>query len=233
MANKKNNITFSDIAKYTNFSKTTISRYFNHPETLTEQNRNIIAEALEKLNYKENKVAKILANGCTEFIGIIIPNLYVRYYSEILNQILSTYEAFGYKFLVFISNGSKEDERTYLQELLAYKIEGLIILSHTLPSIELANLHLPLVAVEREDVYISSVNSDNYQGTILACENLSSHDCEVFLHISAPTTRTTPAYKRVEAFDDYCEKHQLLHHTFMEEMGTSHEEVKSHLTHIL
>ena len=58
MANKKNNITFSDIAKYTNFSKTTISRYFNHPETLTEQNRNIIAEALEKLNYKENKVAK-------------------------------------------------------------------------------------------------------------------------------------------------------------------------------
>ena len=69
--------------------------------------------------------------------------------------------------------------------------------------------------------------------TILACENLSSHDCEVFLHISAPTTRTTPAYKRVEAFDDYCEKHQLLHHTFMEEMGTSHEEVKSHLTHIL
>ena len=54
MANKKNNITFSDIAKYTNFSKTTISRYFNHPETLTEQNRNIIAEALEKLNYKEN-----------------------------------------------------------------------------------------------------------------------------------------------------------------------------------
>ena len=233
MANKKNNITFSDIAKYTNFSKTTISRYFNHPETLTEQNRNIIAEALEKLNYKENKVAKILANGCTEFIGIIIPNLYVRYYSEILNQILSTYEAFGYKFLVFISNGSKEDERTYLQELLAYKIEGLIILSHTLSSIELANLHLPLVAVEREDAYISSVNSDNYQGTILACENLSSHDCEVFLHISAPTTRTTPAYKRVEAFDDYCEKHQLLHHTFMEEMGTSHEEVKSHLTHIL
>lgn len=50
MANKKNNITFSDIAKYTNFSKTTISRYFNHPETLTEQNQDIIAEALEKLN---------------------------------------------------------------------------------------------------------------------------------------------------------------------------------------
>ena len=33
----KKNITFSDIAKYTNFSKTTISRYFNSPENLTKE----------------------------------------------------------------------------------------------------------------------------------------------------------------------------------------------------
>ena len=80
----KKNITFSDIAKYTGFSKTTISRYFNNPDSLTLENQQIIATALEKLNYKENKVARILANGKTEFIGIIIPNLYMHYYSEIL-----------------------------------------------------------------------------------------------------------------------------------------------------
>ena len=97
----KKNITFSDIAKYTGFSKTTISRYFNNPDSLTLENQQIIATALEKLNYKENKVARILANGKTEFIGIIIPNLYMHYYSEILNQILKTYDSFGYKFLVF------------------------------------------------------------------------------------------------------------------------------------
>lgn len=33
----KQKITFSDIAKYTNFSKTTISRYFNNPDSLTEK----------------------------------------------------------------------------------------------------------------------------------------------------------------------------------------------------
>lgn len=57
----KKNITFSDIAKYTGFSKTTISRYFNNPDSLTLENQQIIADALEKLNYKENKVARILA----------------------------------------------------------------------------------------------------------------------------------------------------------------------------
>ena len=48
---RKQNVTFADIAKYTNFSKTTISRYFNNPDSLTEKNQKIIADALEKLNY--------------------------------------------------------------------------------------------------------------------------------------------------------------------------------------
>ena len=56
-------VTFDDIAAYTHFSKTTISRYFNNPESVTLQNRKIISDALEALNYKNNKVARILANG--------------------------------------------------------------------------------------------------------------------------------------------------------------------------
>ncbi len=57
MSEKK--VTFKDIADYTGFSKTTISRYFNNPEYLTPQNRQKIADALKALHYKENKVAQI------------------------------------------------------------------------------------------------------------------------------------------------------------------------------
>ena len=71
MAQKKN-VTFDDIAKYTNFSKTTISRYFNDIDSLTLENQQIISDALTALNYHENKVARVLANGKTEFIGVII-----------------------------------------------------------------------------------------------------------------------------------------------------------------
>ena len=59
---QKKNVTFDDIAKYTNFSKTTISRYFNNPDSLTLENQEIISKALVDLDYKENKVARILAN---------------------------------------------------------------------------------------------------------------------------------------------------------------------------
>ena len=130
----KKQVTFADIAAYTNFSKTTISRYFNHPDSLTLENQEKISQALDTLGYKKNKLAKVLANGKSEFIGIIIPNLYLHYYSEMLNQILATYETYGYKFLLFIGHENAETERQYIQELLAFKIEGLIVLSHTLSS---------------------------------------------------------------------------------------------------
>ena len=100
MAREKNekNVTFQDIANYTRFSKTTISRYFNHPESLAPENRAKIEEALQALHYNENKVARILANGRTEFIGLLTPNIYNGFYSMITEKILATYERYGYKF---------------------------------------------------------------------------------------------------------------------------------------
>ena len=66
----KKQVTFADIAEYTHFSKTTISRYFNHPDSLTLENQEKISRALDELGYKKNKLAKVLANGKSEFVGI-------------------------------------------------------------------------------------------------------------------------------------------------------------------
>ncbi|MCI6091847.1 substrate-binding domain-containing protein [bacterium] len=219
----KKNVTFSDIAEYTHFSKTTISRYFNNPDSLTLENQQIIADALEKLNYKENKVARILANGKTEFIGVIVPDLYHHYYSEMLNQILASYEKFGYKFLVFIGNEHEETERCYIQELMAYKIEGLIIMSHTIPSRELASLQIPVVTIEREDEFVSSVNTDNYMGGYQATSLLAWHKCDILIHINSPTAKSVPSYGRLQGFLDLCEERQLNYKTYVREMGHSFE----------
>ena len=219
---KNKNVTFNDIAEYTHFSKTTISRYFNNPDSLTLENQQIIADALEKLGYKENKVARILANGKTEFIGVIVPDLYHHYYSEILDQILATYETYGYKFLVFIGNEHEETERRYIEELMAYKIEGLIILSHTIPSKELANLNIPVVTIEREDEFVSSVNTDNYAGGHDAAILLADHGCDVLLHINSNSCKGTPSYGRVQGFTDVCRDKGLYHEVFLRNLGVDY-----------
>lgn len=230
---QKKNITFADIAEYTNFSKTTISRYFNNPDSLTLENQEIIANALTELNYKENKVARILANGKTEFIGVIIPNLSNHYYSEMLNQILRTYETFGYKFLVFLGDKKEEAERRYINELLAYKIEGLIIMSFTIPSAELAQLQIPIVTIEREDRHVCSVNTDNYMGGVQATSLLIRHNCDVLFHINAPTPEEIPAYGRIKGFLDTCEEKNVPHHVIYKRLGKTYEQIRQNLLPIL
>lgn len=230
---KKKNVTFDDIAKYTNFSKTTISRYFNDIDSLTLENQQIISDALIELNYKENKVARILANGRTEFIGLIIPDLYYHFYSEMLARILSTYEEFGYKFLVFIGNEKEETERSYIKELLAYKIEGMIIMSHTIPSEELAKLPIPIVTIEREDQYVCSVNTDNYMGGYQAAGLLAKHYCDILLHINSPYNELIPASGRIRGFKDFCTEHELRGELILREFGHTHEEAREQLVDIL
>ena len=220
----KKNITFNDIAKYTGFSKTTVSRYFNNPDSLTLENQQIISDALDKLNYQENKVARILANGKTEFIGIIIPNLYLHYYSEMLNQILKTYDTYGYKFLVFTGDDHKSTERKYIQELLSYKIEGMVILSHTIPSRELASYNLPIVTIEREDQFVSSVNTDNYMGAVQATSLLAKTGADILIHINVELSPQIPSYGRINGFSDICEEYQIPHELILTDTGRSYEE---------
>lgn len=230
---RKKNVTFDDIAKYTNFSKTTISRYFNNPDSLTIENQDIIAQALIDLDYKENKVAKILASGKTEFVGIIVPNLYLHYYSEMLNQILSSYERYGYKFLVFAGNDKEAVERQYIQELLAYNIEGLIVLSHTISSGELASYNLPVITIEREDQYTCSVNTDNYMGGIQATSLLYKCNCEILIHINVNVPDFVPAYGRIKGFLDTCKDHNIAHELLLKDLGNTYEENKKAIKNIV
>ncbi len=219
----KKNVTFADIAAYTGFSKTTISRYFNNPDSITVENQEKIANALEVLGYKENRLARVMANGHTEMVGVIIPNLYLHYYFDVLDHIISTYEKFGYKFIVFAANENADIERQYINELLAYKIEGLIILSHTLSSKELSEYNIPVVTIEREDEYVCSVNTDNYMGGFQAANILSKSGCEVLIHVNSVFGEKVPAYGRIKGFKEFCELNGCEYDIIITELGQNYD----------
>ena len=229
----KKKVTFADIAAYTGFSKTTISRYFNDPDSLTLENQQKIADALVALDYKENKVGRILASGRTEFVGVIIPNLYMHYYSEMLNQILSTYEKYGYKFLVFAGNEKADVERKYIEELMAYNIEGMIVLSPTIPSEELASYHVPVVGIEREDQYISSVNTDNYMGGVQAASLLRKSGCDILIHVNGNIPDSAPASGRIRGFVDVCEEYNVPYELILRHLGNSFEENREKIKEVI
>ena len=228
----KKKVTFSDIAKYTNFSKTTISRYFNNPESLTEETKNKIKNALTVLDYKQNKVAKCLANGKTEIIGVIVPNLFLDYYSKILNDIINTYPKNKYKFLVFLGHQDPEKEMNYIEELLAYQVEGLIILTHSISSEKLKDLDIPIVAIEREDKYISSVNSNNYSGSYEAINLLIENKCDELFHINNLPNKNISAYDRIKAFENVCNENYKEPHYYFRDFNESYDDIYKEMVNI-
>lgn len=170
-----------------------------------------------------------MANGKSEFVGILLPNLFLHYYSEMLNQLLVTYETFGYKFLVFVGTGTEETERKYLQELLAYKIEGLIVLSHTISSKELASFNVPVVTIEREDKYVNSINTDNYMGAVQATSLLIKNSCDILIHVNSNVPEDVPAYGRIKGFCDICNQHNIHHELILTDLGNSYNEAKERI----
>lgn len=212
---KKKNTTYGDIASYTNLSKMTVSRYFNQPDSLAEETKEKIEEALKKLNYTENKFAKALSSGKSGIIGMITPNFFYNFYTALIDAFIRTYPKSPYKFLVFTSDDSADMERSFLTELLSYRIEGLIILSHTLDSQELSQYPFPVIGIERESGYISSVDTDNVSGTKQAVRRLLQDGCEVLIHINTATAPSLPAYARIEVFAQVATQTGIPHQCFM------------------
>lgn len=219
MKNKK--VTYADIAAYTGFSKSTISRYFNSPDSLPVESQEKIAQALEELGYKENKIARILANGKTELVGVLVPSLCMHYYWEMLGCLLDTCAAYGYKFLVFTGKDDRDREQKYLEELLAYNIEGMILLSPTIPSRQLAAYNLPMVAIEREDQCICSVRTDNYLGGVQATSLLKKSGCDLLVHVNEDLPQEVPAYWKIQGFLDTCQEQFLAHQLVLEDPGAT------------
>lgn len=224
VVNEDKKVTFSDISKATGLSKTTISRYFNNPDYLSKENAETISHALSELKYQENKLAKVLAKGNTEFIGIIVPNFFHQFYSFFIDHILSTYDQYGYKFITFLGRDNAEAEKRYINELLSYQIEGLIELSHNIHSSYFASLSIPVVTIEREDQFINSVNTNNLLGAKYAVELLERNNCEVLFHINNKISSHIPAYARTQGFIDTCQEKQIESEVFIHAFNDNYNE---------
>ena len=189
------------------------------------KNQQIISDALDKLNYQENKVARILGKtGKTEFIGVIISKTFIYItILKMLNQILKTYDTYGYKFLVLpVMIINQLNASIFRNFFLINRRNG--ILSHTIPSRELASYNLPIVTIEREDQFVSSVNTDNYMGAVQATSLLAKTGADILIHINVELSPQVPSYGRIKGFSDICEEYQIPHELILTDTGHSYEE---------
>lgn len=119
--------TMKDIAKETGLGLATISSYFNGGN-VREKNRIKIEQAIEKLHFEVNEVARGLKTNRTKVIGIIIPELNNIFCAEIITEVEDVLRSHGYATMICDCRTDENREEEAVEFLYHRRVDGLIIM---------------------------------------------------------------------------------------------------------
>lgn len=158
-------MTVKDVAKRANVSPSSVSRYLNNPDSINVENAFRIKNAIDELNYIPNPVARSLKSGRSNLIGVIVPSIN-SYFSLLCRAVSDFFYQQGYLVFICESGENGEKESYYLQQMLQFRFEGILLSAISTTADELKKIAsvTDLVLVDRAiDADIDTVAIDNEQ----------------------------------------------------------------------
>ena len=186
--------TMRDVARVAGVSAKTVSRVFNDDPHVTEETRERVRWAMQKLNYVPNLLARSFRAGSDPAVGLAVPDIGDPFFAEITSSIEIDLVGRGMAVVVSSVGQDAERERSALEALLRRQISGLIVACASADQAYLApwQSRTPMVFVDRPPKGISGVYviEDDLAGAREAVAHLASHGHRrvAFLGISTPIT---------------------------------------------
>ena len=144
--------TMKDTAKETGLGLATISSYFNGGN-VREKNRIKIEEAIEKLHFEVNEVARGLKTNRTKIIGIVIPELNNIFCAEIITEVEDILRGHGYASIICDCRTDEKREEEAIDFLKKKRVDGMIIMPSGNKGDSLKKIlksQIPLVMIDRK-----------------------------------------------------------------------------------
>jgi len=122
--------TIRDVAAYSGLSLGTISKYING-RTTKEKTRLKIEEAIQKLNYKPNTIAKGLRNARSFTIGVLMSKLNSNFNAIIISALEEYLLPLGYGVIVSECHENENMEIEKVKFLLHQMVDGIVIMPYS------------------------------------------------------------------------------------------------------
>jgi DNA-binding LacI/PurR family transcriptional regulator len=159
-----------DVARLAGVSQSAVSRCFTSGASVSHAMRDKVREAARKLGYQPNAHARSLITGRSRIIGLVLSALDNLFYPAVLERLAKRLQQDGYHLLIFIGDNANSDD--LVQEILQYKVDGIVLGATTLSSAlaqRCADASIPVVLFNRVMASgsagaVSSVRSDNVGG---------------------------------------------------------------------
>ena len=182
--------TLRDVAREAGVSVATASRAINGLGNVTAPTRAAVMAAVKKLNFVPHSGARSLTRRKTDTVGVILPDLFGEFFSEIIRGIDLVAHESGMHLLLGNMHGSTHETAAAIAAMRG-RVDGLLVmppdlkpellsdyLDPALPTVLLnydaGSLDLPFVAV------------DNYRGAYAMTEALLTGGARQVVHIAGP-----------------------------------------------
>lgn len=174
----RTNVTIKDVAREASVSVATVSRALNGHENVAEGVRKHVTEIANRLRYQPHAAARSLSSRRTQTIGVVLPDLYGEFFSELIRGIDAVARARRQHLLVSSYHGHPEEQGEALRAMRG-RVDGLLVLSPyadrpgfltdnlptALPAV-LINTHLP-------DATYPVLSIDNFGGASAMVKHLA------------------------------------------------------------
>ncbi|MEW6100972.1 MAG: LacI family DNA-binding transcriptional regulator [Candidatus Omnitrophota bacterium] len=165
--------TIKDVAKYSGVSPSTVSRVIVGSPKISHATKQRVREAMQKLDYHPNAVARSLASSTTKTLGLILPmagkNLFAnQFFIQAMKGISVRAQERGY-YLMYTFSESEEQELIFIKDYIRSRlVDGIILLTarHKDLCIEyLTSINFPFAVIGHpvDTGDILWVDNDNFQ----------------------------------------------------------------------
>jgi LacI family transcriptional regulator len=170
-------VTIKDVAREAGVSIATVSRVLNNSGPVREETRRRIAEVARRLRYVPDGAARSLITRRTNTLGVLLPDLYGEFFSEVIRGVDRAARLNAYHLLVSCSHDDRAEIEAAVRAMRG-RVDGLVVMSPDVDAAALAaNLPegLPVVLLNSavEGGAYDSLAVDNYGGAYAMVRHLA------------------------------------------------------------
>ena len=185
---KSKPVTIRDIARETGVSVASVSRALNGLNGISDDTREAVLTACERLGYIPNTLARGLVLKRTQTIGIIVPDLSSPFYSKLAIIATKSAKKLGYQVLLGNSFRNYEMESNYFNLMIGNQVEGIIFYpvgEDSYKHLRHFMRYLPIVSLGQmaDTSELACVCPDDTRSGRLATEYLIEKGCKKIIYI--------------------------------------------------
>ena len=194
-------VTIYDVAREAKVSMATVSRVLNGTAVVKEDTKKRVQDAIARLGYRPNAVARGLASKKTRTIGVIVPDVSAAFVAEVVRGIEDIATMYDYHIILTNSDGETDREVDLIGTMWEKQVDGIIYMTNKLSqehisAFEAAQIPVVLCATEDLERRIPSVNIDNRQSGYDAGEYLLTRGCQTLAYVTTETGYSVLADRR-------------------------------------